>query len=431
MFDSVDQALSLLEQALRRLEPEELDPCYSKRLFEKFVRIERMGAAGKALVSRRVADSGVWHRTGFRSPAHYMADAAKCTVGHAVYVLETAEAMKQLPATEQAYRQGRMAEIQAIDLVQAAVVRPESQEELIEIAEHRALVELRRKCARVKASSMPEEQRHERIHRNRQLRHWTDLEGAFRLDGRMTPEAGAVLLAALEPIRQEVAKRAARHGLKGTSSAHAADALIEMAERARCTPEDAFRTAPGAVVHVRMDHAALVRGYTEAGEVCEVPGVGPIPVKAARSMLADAFVAAIVTDGQDVLSVSHMGRTVHARVRTALLERDGGCCVVPGCNDDGPVAMDHIRGYALGGPTELNNLCLLCRHHHYLKTYCGYKVTRLKGKWIWEGPNDDPPDPDAPQPELPVAKGRLWNQDRLGPPKAKKRRRRSPQLQYF
>ncbi len=431
MFDSVDQALALLEKALQRLEPEALDPCDSKRLFEKFVKIERLGAAGKALTSRRVADSGVWHNTGFRSPAHYMADVAKSTVGHAVYVLETAESLRELPSTEQAFREGKLAEIQAIDLVQAAVCRPASQEELLEVAQHKALIDLRRQCARVRASSMSAEERHHRIHRNRQLRHWMDVEGAFRLDGRFTPEAGAVLLAALAPLQTEVARRAAKHGVKETASAHAADALVEMAERVRCVPEDAFRTAPGAVVHVRMDHAALVRGHTDEGEVCEIAGVGPIPVEVARSMMADAFVAAIVTDGQDVLSVSHLGRTVHSRVRTALWERDQGCCVVPGCNDDGPLAIDHISEYRHGGPTELQNLCLLCKWHHYLKTHHGYKIKRLKGSWIWEGPNGQPPDEEAPQPELPVIKGRTWSQYRLGPPKPKRKRRRPPKPQQY
>ncbi|HEX2178872.1 MAG TPA: HNH endonuclease signature motif containing protein, partial [Actinomycetota bacterium] len=151
------------------------------------------------------------------------------------------------------------------------------------------------------------------------------------------------------------------------------------------------------------------------------PGVGPIPVAAARAMMADGFLAAIVTDGQDVQSVSHLGRTVHARVRTALFERDQGC-VVPGCNDAGPLAIDHISEYHLGGPTAIHNLCLLCKWHHYLKTHHGHTIRRLHGKWLWEGPKGGPPTEQPWQSGLPTMP-RMWNQDRLGPPPPKRRRR--------
>ena len=33
-----------------------------------------------------------------------------------------------------------------------------------------------------------------------------------------------------------------------------------------------------ATVHVLVDHGALMRGGTAAGEVCEIPGVGPVDV---------------------------------------------------------------------------------------------------------------------------------------------------------
>ena len=42
-------------------------------------------------------------------------------------------------------------------------------------------------------------------------------------------------------------------------------------------------------MNVRVDHSAFLRGHTEAGEVCEIAGVGPIPVSVAQRLADDAF----------------------------------------------------------------------------------------------------------------------------------------------
>lgn len=328
-----------------------------------------------------------------------MAAVSGSSVGHAVSVLQTAQLLSGLPETEQAFRRGALSEVQAIEVVSAACLAPGFQGDLLSSAECDDLQQLRLNCARVRAGALSDDQRHQRIHRQRRLRHWTDIEGAFRLDGYLAPEAGAVVMAALEPFKQRLARRVARHGVKESSAALAADALVEMAEASRAVPLDAFRPGPGAVVHVRVDQSALERGHTVLGEVCEVPGVGPIPVKAAQAFMTDAFLSAVVAEGEDVKAVAHLGRTVSAKQRTALLERDQGC-VVPGCNDRSRLEIDHIHQYSRGGPTSLENLALLCRHHHYLKTYHRYRLKRLGGRWLWESPDGPAPDEDAPQPEL-------------------------------
>jgi hypothetical protein len=144
-----------------------------------------------------------------------------------------------------------------------------------------------------------------------------------------------------------------------------------------------------------------MRGELAPGETCEVPGVGPIPVCAARAFASDAFLAVIVADGQDIKAVSHLGRTIPDRLMTALIERDP-VCVVPGCAEHEDLAFDHVIPVHRRGPTSLHNLARLCRWHHYLKTFHGYVLDRVGGKWIWVGPNGPPPDPLAEQPELMV-----------------------------
>jgi hypothetical protein len=60
---------------------------------------------------------------------------------------------------------------------------------------------------------------------------------------------------------------------------------------------------------VRVDHAALTRGRTRPGEVCEITGVGAVPVKVIRELLGSAFIAAVAVDEQgNPTRVAHLGR---------------------------------------------------------------------------------------------------------------------------
>ncbi|MEX2553615.1 MAG: DUF222 domain-containing protein [Actinomycetota bacterium] len=393
MFALVKNVLRLLERALDQLDPERLGREASLQMFECFCRIERLGAAGKALCSRRVAGSNAWIDTCERSPAHLVASVAGTTVGRAAAVLDTADLLQNLPATEAAYRKGKLSEPQVEEIASAAALDKQSEAELLLAAELEQLVELRRRCARVRATARSELERHEYLHRHRQLRHWTDVEGAFPLDGRFTPEAGAVIWAALEPFKQ---RAALRNPNKEPDAAYAADALVAMAKRSSCSSGDPLRTGPEAVVHVRVDYAALVRGQTNPGEICEVPGVGPIPVAAAQAFAADAFIKAVLMDGEDIRAVSHLGRSIPDRLKTALIERDP-VCVVPGCCETEGLEFDHIIPVERRGPTSLHNLGRLCQWHHYLKTYFGYVLGRTRGEWYFHGPNGPPVDPRSRQ----------------------------------
>jgi hypothetical protein len=341
-----------------------------------------------------------------------MAEMTGSSVRHALDLLEAAEAMRTLPATEAKFRSGALTERQAIEVASAAVMDATSEAELLELAELESFVELQRAAARVRAAATDEDERHRRAHRRRHFRHWLDVEGAFRFSGSLTAEAGAVLMAGLEPHRQMLSRRTAEADRpkshkrrRDSDAAVAADALVEMARHgAGAQPLDPLRPTPAAVVHVRVDHAALQRGHRQQGEVCEVPGVGPVTVAWVGSLLADAAVAALAVEDGQVLKVAHLGRVIPAKVRTALVERDQ-TCVVPGCAKDCDLEIDHIRPIAAGGRTELANLCRLCRFHHYLKTHHGWRIARRGKRWLWEGTHGPPPDPNARQPELVAASG--------------------------
>ncbi|HWH35915.1 MAG TPA: HNH endonuclease signature motif containing protein, partial [Acidimicrobiales bacterium] len=130
---------------------------------------------------------------------------------------------------------------------------------------------------------------------------------------------------------------------------------------------------PDTKVIVLIDHDALKRGWTEGDEVCEIAGVGPVSVAVARSLASDAFGAAVVTNGVDVFTVAHVGRSVTAHQRSAL-EARGYRCEVPGCGSSTALEIDHIEGWTKTFRTKLDALAWLCRSHHLDKTHRGWRM---------------------------------------------------------
>ena len=150
---------------------------------------------------------------------------------------------------------------------------------------------------------------------------------------------------------------------------------------------------PRAAITLRVDLAALRRGELGEGEVCEIPGVGPVPLAVARALLGDAVVDLVIARGVDVTTTAHLGRTVPAALRRALAERDGGC-VVPGCGATWTLEVDHWRlPFADGGEASLDNLVVLCRFHHHLRHYRGFTLAGGPGRWRFAPPGHRPPGP--------------------------------------
>ncbi|MFN2506301.1 MAG: hypothetical protein ABR540_19150, partial [Acidimicrobiales bacterium] len=50
--------------------------------------------------------------------------------------------------------------------------------------------------------------------------------------------------------------------------------------------------------------------------------------------------------------------------------------------------IDHVDGWALTRTTTLARLARLCRWHHHLKTYCGYRLDGTPGNWRWMAPEE-------------------------------------------
>jgi len=161
---------------------------------------------------------------------------------------------------------------------------------------------------------------HRRAHDNRSLRHRCE-HGVSTIEVSNTTAAGAEVMAALAVFQERIFRTTRSDGQRERFDAYAADALVAMARAALLGDGDASRTRSGSQVKVivRVDYTALLRGHVCPGELCEISGVGPVPISVVDDLLAeDAFLAAVVTRGHDVLSVAHLGRQFTAFQHTAL-----------------------------------------------------------------------------------------------------------------
>jgi hypothetical protein len=357
-------------------------------LMESFSEIERLAAAGKAAMAARVSQTSIWRQGGDRTPAEWMARKTGTSIGQARAALQTAKQLDDLPQVKQAVFTGKLSPTQAGEIAGAAAADPSAESSLLEMAERESITGLKDRCRQVKAAAEADEVgRYEAIRRRRGFRSWTSSDGAFRFEGSTTADAGARLMARLGGERDLLFAEARRQQRAESKEACAVDALVAL------VAGDEGTEGPGAVVHVRVDHDALVRGHTEPGEVCEIPGVGPIPVATAQRLADDAILKVLVTDGVDIRAVANAGRSVPGHLRTALQERDRAC-VVPGCPVDRGLEVHHYRvTHRDGGKLSMHNCARVCGWHHYLATHHGYRLDRADGVWQWMPPDDPGPDP--------------------------------------
>jgi hypothetical protein len=278
----------------------------------------------------------------------------------------------------------------------------------------------------------------------------TKEDGMVQLLARLAPEEGAAIRTVLDCHREAVFAEARRTGRRDTSSHYAADALVSVFEHAAGgsvalafgpaangadesaiearparradkrhvagTPagggrqQDLFeslaagalaplsdpRSGPGrplriprvrTEVSVVIDHSALVRGFRESGERCEIPGVGSVSVDYVRDVLGDSLLRFFIAEGKDIKTVTSATRYVPASLRAALDIRDG-TCQVPGCVTGLKLERDHAEAFALSKRTSLENLQHLCAWHHSLKTTKGYKLLGPPGRRRWVEPDE-------------------------------------------
>ncbi|MEQ3552357.1 DUF222 domain-containing protein [Pseudonocardia nematodicida] len=253
-----------------------------------------------------------------------------------------------------------------------------------------------------------------------------DTDGSLVLRGRFTPEEGAVLIAAIDallpapvPTRHSDAGRPADLDEQiverepgpavDRTAARRADALLDLV---RDTDEETegpvvARGAVEVVVHLDVG--------TGTARLADGP---EIPTPTAERLACDARVRVLLDDrARNRLYLGRRRRLATPAQIAALTARDcadGGGCRFPGCDRTRHLHAHHVRPWLRGGPTDIDNLILLCSHHHRVVHDHGYLILiGDSGGWDVRRP-DGSPVPRAGEPLTGLSDGVVEINTRAG-----------------
>jgi hypothetical protein len=388
------------------------DPAEADAVVRRLDRIERSVAAAKLLLAGSVAESSVWRDEGFTSPAGYLASVTGSSMHAAHQAIAASKALPGLAETRGALLAGTISTTQALVIADAAKHDPTAQQRLIRQAKTASHKELRDEALRVKAKADPDpDATFERTHAERHCSTGTAADGAWTIHGSADPVQGSAVNAELDVLTDQIfrANRSA-DAVEGRGQ-YRMDALALMAANSRAYrlgPESGKKTKQAPPQHLallRVDVAALQRGQVEGEELCEIAGVGPVPIAQARLILGDAALRVIITKGEDILNVTTVAHSPKQATKYAMLWSNP-YCVVEGCGNT-IKQFDHRTGveYADTRHTTLSELDNPCSYHHMLHTRHGWALVEGTGKRPMVPP-DDPrhplyqPPPDQPDGRL-------------------------------
>jgi hypothetical protein len=316
-----------------------------------------------------------WGEYGALSCAHWLSWYCSISIRTAREHVRVARALGAFPLTTRLFRAGALSYSKVRAITRVGDVTDEA--DLLAIARDASAAQLDRtvrsysRCVR---SAQPDVER-------RFVALDEDEDGTWVLRGRLGAEEAAVVARALESL-ETFAEEPADGGSAEppapdvalqSRGERVADALVAMAGSVIA---GGAREQPGgarAEVMVHVDVEALAGDATPGR--CEVDGGGSLAAETARRLCCDAGIVVSTHRQGRVLDVGRRRRSIPPALARALRARDGGC-QFPGCLRHRFVDAHHITHWARGGHTNLDNLVLLCRHHHRLVHEGGFTLER-------------------------------------------------------
>ena len=322
-----------------------------------------------------------WELGGHRSCAHWLAFRCGYRLGAARERVRAARALVKLPEIGASMSRGELSFSAVRALTRVAT--PENETDLLDLARGATTAQLERMVRGFKLGSRQDEaDREKERFESRTFSVFPDEEGMYAVKGKLTPEVGALLMRAVEAASDSLYRAKGPKSVSAETSfqdaAHRrADALGLVAERAMAAGFGENAPVSGTKaeryqVLLHVDAETLKEDGTGLGQ-SELEDGTRVSAETSRRISCDAAVVEI-GHGRDgsVMGVGRKTRTIPPSVRRALEVRDRGCRF-PGCGLRFTDAH-HIKHWADGGETKLENLLLLCNHHHRLLHEEGWKI---------------------------------------------------------
>jgi hypothetical protein len=365
-----------------------------------------------------------WAGYGLRSCAHWLNWKCGIAMSPAREKVRTARALEGLPNINTAFQKGELSFSKVRAMTRIAT--EENEDHLLNIAEYgtaqhmevlvkafRTVIRIADKPTDFNAAEIDEckksvlgetqhELREQKLEQeSRSVSCYQDDDGMWVIKARLPAEEGALVAKALQELGDSIAdskKRDANNGNAENSEKDVsaeteifsfgslienkeekeeerltfpqrrADALVAIAEHYLASGSggsQGLSSLKGAercqlVLHVRA-------GSSLDSDAANLDGRWLIP-SAARRLACDASLLVVqeddVTTGLgNVLDIGRKTRIIPPAMARALAIRDGGC-QFPGCCENRYTEGHHIKHWADGGETKLDNLVTLCRYHH-------------------------------------------------------------------
>lgn len=360
-----------------------------------------------------------WAGYGLRSCAHWLSWKCGIDMGAAREKVRAALALTDLPEINSAFEKGSISFSKVRAMTKIATKENESF--LLNIAEYgtaqhmEKLVKAYRtvshteKAEEVAAENVSKEQHAQNQERKKQQRQqenrsvicYQDDDGMWIIHAKLPAEEGGLVAKALQELgdkladtklddtklddtkidstrtegREKIPKNVSAETFsldqpqeKLTFPQRRADALIAISEHYLASANTSSSTLPLASLK-GAERCQLIL-HVQAGSLNErknqdanLDGRWLIP-NAARRIACDAGLLVVEEDEVgNVLNIGRRSRTIPPAMSRALAIRDGGC-QFPGCCETRYVEGHHIKHWADGGETKLDNLVTLCRYHH-------------------------------------------------------------------
>jgi len=344
---SYDQRLERLKRRRKQIDAQEL----------RFAMEAAEFAALPEFVEDVLSDSAV---AVLRDECHMMA-------GAAAQAITVGEQQARIGFSSQALLDGRLG-IRHLSLIagtaqnlsESPTARGFDELPLLDKALRLSVKGLFRACAQYRQLMDPEACLREELEgaESRFLELRTEENGSVWLKGWLENESGALLKTALEPLA-----RSEGEGDYRTLKRRQGDALVELV--AGALPK----------AHVQISATAETLAMLAGAPGAELEQGMPISTAALRRQTCDCSLTRVLLSADSqVLDVGRAIRTVNPAQRRALLQRDR-CCRFPGCERPGRYcAGHHLKHWAAGGETNLDNLVLLCPRHHFLVHEGGWQL---------------------------------------------------------
>ena len=287
--------------------------------------------------------------------------------------LRVGRKLRSLPTTTALFRAGKLS-WSKIRLI-ASVADEDNEKILCHAALDASVTDVKRLCSEYRWS---EDETHDGEN-ERTIKQWDSRSlswgevsnGSTRIQLVLPPELAQAFLNSIEFSLSQMEV----DDTDNSVSQRRADAAILMAESNLQTAGKDIATADRYQVIVSVDSTELATPAKRAS----IKGAGPIARETARRIACDCSVTTLHKTNGEPTDIGRRSRLWPAAMARAIKDRDQHCQFY-GCTQTKNLKIHHIKHWADGGKTSVENGVCLCQYHHTSVHEGGYSIEAVTGK---------------------------------------------------